>query len=80
MNLRDRAEARAASAGSGPVSMASSSLSPSSASSSSSAFSSGAITSTLVGFCGCAMTSGAFGSMKPTITSTRPRLPTFTGS
>ena len=32
------------------------------------------------GFCGCAMTSGAFGSMKPTITSTRRAWPALTGS
>ena len=51
------------------------SSSPSSASSSSSVFSSAAATtSILVGFCGCAMTSGAFGSMKPTMMSTRRRL------
>ena len=36
--------------------------------------------SSLVGFCGCAITSGAFGSMKPTMTSTRRPWPALTGS
>ena len=39
-----------------------------------------ATTSSLVGFCGCAITSGAFGSMKPTIRSTRRPWPGLTGS
>ena len=39
-----------------------------------------AATSILVGFCGCAMTSGAFGSMKPTMMSTRRLWPALTGS
>src|ERR1700738_1424072 len=66
----------AASSGSGPVATASSSVSPlpSSLSSSSSAFSSASTNSIFVGFCGCAITSGAFGSMNPTMHSGRRRV------
>ncbi len=69
----------AVSSGSGPVSIASSSSSvPPSASSSS--FSAASLRTTVFGFCGCAISSGAFGSRNPTMRSVMRPWPAFTGS
>ena len=74
------AKRRAASSGSGPVSTASSSsaASPSTSSLSSSASSLAAAAS--FGLIGSAITSGAFGSTKPTMMSISRPWPPFTGS
>ena len=77
-SFASEAKRRAASSGSGPVSTTSSSSAPSASSASSSASSLAAAAS--FGFTGSAITSGAFGSTKPTITSTRRPWPAFTGS
>ncbi len=69
---------RAASSGSGPVSSASSSSAASS--SVSSASSSGASFAASFGLIGSAMTSGAFGSTKPTMMSIRRPWPDLSGS